>query len=120
MDEPHTNMIKTSLKALAALVVLGLSAQAAPTLTSLLVIVVLLVYARHAWTTLAQIPPRQLGELLLVAGLALFAGFLAKLDVGPLIITGLFLLVTLPLWRRARTDPREAQNTSDGEEVLEP
>lgn len=95
--------------ALGLLVVLGLAARFMPLLAQLLVILVILDYARHAWRTIAKIPVRQLGELVLVAGIALGAGFLFKLGVGGLIITGLFLLVTLPLWRLARPDPREEQ-----------
>jgi hypothetical protein len=107
MEQSEGDMMKTTLKAAGALALLGLSAQWAPTLTSLLVIVVILNYAQHAWRTIAKIPARQLGELLLVAGVALGAGLLFKLSVDGLIVTGLFLLVTLPLWRRARHDPRE-------------
>ena len=116
-DQPQGEMMKKTLKAAGALVVLGLSAQWAPTLTSLLIIVVILSYASHAWRTIAKIPSRQLGELLLVAGIALAAGLMFKLGVGGLIITGLFLLVTLPLWRIARPDPREEQAAAGGCEV---
>jgi hypothetical protein len=45
---------------------------------------------------------------------------LAKLAVAPLIITGVFLLVTLPLWRLAREDPRAEEDASADLEEVEP
>jgi hypothetical protein len=102
------------------LVLLGISARWAPTLTSLLVIVVMLHYARYAWSTVAKIPPGQLTELLVLATFALGVGFLAKLGAAPLIITGVFLLVTVPLWRLARHDPREHQDPPGSEGAERP
>ena len=104
--------MKKLTKMLLILVLLGLAAQAAPVLASLLVIVVMLHYATYAWQTLARIPAHHRTELLVVAAIALGAGFLAKLAVAPLIITGVFLLVTLPLWRLAREDPRAEEDAS--------
>jgi hypothetical protein len=119
MNEAQGETRKKTAKALGALIVLGISARWAPTLASLLVIVVVLNYARYAWHTIAKIPPRQLAELIAVAATALGVGFLAKLGTAPLILTGLFLLVALPLWRLARHDPREERGTG-GEPDSEP
>lgn len=105
---------------LVVLALLGIAAQAAPVLTALLVIVVILHYATYAWQTIARIPARHRAELLVVAAIALGAGFLAKFGVGPLIITGLFLVVTLPLWRLAREDPRAEDEPSARLEEAEP
>ncbi len=112
MNVGHEGLVKNTVKALGALVLLGISADWAPKLTSLLVIVVMFHYASYAWSRVAKIPPGQLAELLAVAMFALGVGFLAKLGVGPLIITGVFLLVTVPLWRLARHDPREDKDAS--------
>ena len=76
--------MKKLAKMLLILVLLGLAAQAAPVLASLLVIVVMLHYATYAWQTIARIPARHRAELLVVAAIALGAGFLAKLAVAPL------------------------------------
>jgi hypothetical protein len=111
--------MKKLTKMLLILVALGLAAQAAPVLSSLLVIVVMLDYATYAWRTIARIPARHRAELLVLAAIALAAGFLAKLGVGPLILTGLFLIVTLPLWRLAREDPRAEEEASAGLEEAE-
>jgi hypothetical protein len=108
MDEGHTEGgFRTTAKALAALFLIGVVSRWAPILCSLLVIAVMLHYAAYAWRTLAKIPAGQVAELLAVAAFALGTGFLAKLGVAPLIVTGLVLLVTVPLWRLARNDSRD-------------
>jgi hypothetical protein len=93
---------KQTGKTLAALLILGITAQWAPTLCSLLVAVLMLNYAGYAWRMFAKLPEDETAELLALAGFALGAGFLAKLGVAPLILTGLILIVTVPLWRIAR------------------
>lgn len=98
----ETQPAKQSGKTLAALLILGITAQWAPTLCSLLVAVLMLNYAGYAWRTFAKLPEHETAELLVLAGFALGAGFLAKLGVAPLILTGLILIVTVPLWRIAR------------------
>jgi hypothetical protein len=110
MNSYHSHPIKTAGKAVVALVMLGIASRWAATLCSLLVIFVMLQYAGHAWHTVAKLPSGQVAELLAVAGFALGIGFLAKLGVAPLILTGLVLLVTVPLWRLAREDPRPDQD----------
>jgi hypothetical protein len=50
------NGVKSISKGLGILVFLGISAQWAPTLTSLLVTVVVLRYACYAWSTIAESP----------------------------------------------------------------
>lgn len=62
MVEPHEGLVKKTATALVALVVLGLCERWAPTLTNVLRIVVLLMFAAYAWRTVAHIPPRQLAE----------------------------------------------------------
>ena len=115
MDEGHTEPIKQTGKVLAALIALGIVSRWAATLCSLLVIVVMIQYAGYAWRTLAKIPAGQVAELLVVAGFALGIGFLAKLGVAPLILTGLALLITVPLWRLARDERQESADLAIGE-----
>jgi len=110
--ESQGGLVKKTAKALAALVALGLCERWAPTLTNLLAIVVLLMFAAYAWRTVAHIPPRQLAELLVVAAAALLGGFLWQFGIGRL--TGVFLLITVPLWRRARPDPRDEEDAAHG------
>lgn len=98
----ETQPAKQMGKALAALLILAIAAQWAPMLCSLLVVVLMLNYAGYAWRMLAKLPERESAELLALAGFALGAGFLAKLGVAPLTLTGLILIVTVPLWRIAR------------------
>ena len=88
-------------KALAVLFVLGLVARWAPMLSSLLVIIVMLGLAGYVWRALAKMPSQEVAELLPLIGFALCIGFLAQLGTSPLILTGLVLLVTVPLWRLA-------------------
>src|SRR5580704_7444781 len=101
MNPDHSDPLKTVGKAVVVLVVLGIASRWAATLCSLLVVGVMLQYAGYAWHTVAKLPLGQVAELLAVAGFALGIGFLAKLGVAPLILTGLVLLVTVPLWRLA-------------------
>jgi uncharacterized membrane protein YkgB len=112
--------MKKTVKAIGILILLGISSQWAPVLTSLLVIVVMLHYATYAWQKIARLPDRHRAELVVIAATALGAGFLAKLGVGPLILTGVFLIVALPLWRLAREDPREEQEATADLEEAEP
>lgn len=99
-EEAHP--AKQTGKTLAALFILGIAAQWAPTLCSLLVVVLMLNYTGYAWRMFAKLPEHEATELLALAGFALGAGFLAKLGVAPLILTGLILIITVPLWRIAR------------------
>jgi hypothetical protein len=105
---------KQTGKTLAALFILGIAAQWAPTLCSLLVAVLMLNYAGYAWRTFAKLPEHETIELLTLAGFALGAGFLAKLGVAPLILTGLILIVTVPLWRIARRGQSNDATPNDG------
>lgn len=107
-------------KALAVLLVLGLLARWAPTLSSLLAIIVLLSLSGYVWRALAKMPSREVAELLALAGFALCMGLLAQLGTFPLILTGLVLLVTVPLWRLARgrgegTSDLASDEASDGD-----
>lgn len=114
----ETHPAKQTGKTLAALFILGIAAQWAPTLCSLLVAVLMLNYAGYAWRILAKLPDHEVTELLALAGFALGAGFLARLGVAPLILTGLVLIVTVPLWRIARrrqlsdATPNDADDSS--------
>jgi len=94
--------VKQTGKTLAALLILGIMAQWAPTLCSLLVAVLMLNYAGYVWRMFVKLPEHETAELLALAGFALGAGFLAKLGVAPLILTGMILIVTVPLSRIAR------------------
>jgi ABC-type Fe3+ transport system permease subunit len=100
---------KQTGKTLACLAILGILARWAPTLCSLIVVVVMLNYAQYAWRMLVRLPDRETAELLALAGVTLGIGFLAKLGVAPLILTATILIVTLPLWDMARRRrPNEA------------
>lgn len=109
MNQSQTEPAKQTGKALGVLIVLGIVSRWAATLCSLLVIVVMLQYAGYAWRTLAKLPPAQVGELLAVLGIALGIGFMVKLGVAPLILTGLVLLIALPLWWGRTKEGREAR-----------
>jgi len=115
VDGGHTEPIKKTGEALAALIVLGIVSRWAATLCSLLVIVLMVQYAGYAWGTIAKIPAGQVAELLAVAAFALGIGFLAKLGVAPLILTGLVLLITVPLWRIARNAQQEDRGLMNDE-----
>jgi MFS-type transporter involved in bile tolerance (Atg22 family) len=103
MNERHLQPAKQIGTALAVLTALGIASRWAPKLSSLLVILVLLYSARYAWETLAKLAPSEVAQLLAVASFALTIGFLAKFGVNALILTGLVLLVMLPLRRPTRS-----------------
>jgi hypothetical protein len=106
-DEPQP--AKQICKTLAWLVILGILARWAPTLCSLIVVVVMMSYARYVWRVLVRLPDRETAELVALAGVTLGIGFLAKLGVAPLILTGMILVITVPLWYMARRGrPNEA------------
>lgn len=99
MNEGGLQPAKQIGKALAVLTALAIASRWAPKLSSLLVIVVLFYFAQYAWGTLAKLPPSEVAQLLAIATFALTIGFLANLGVNALILTGLVLLVMLPLRR---------------------
>jgi hypothetical protein len=116
MHEEATQPVKQTVKTLAVLVVLGLTTHWAPTLCSLLVVVVLINYARYAWRALAKLSERETVELLALAAVALGCGFLAKLGFGPLILTVMILIITVPLWhiaRHGRCDAPASEGTAE-------
>ena len=112
-----TQPVKQTGKTAAALLILGITAQWASTLCSLLVAVVMLNYASYAWQLLAKLPEHETAELLALAGFALGAGVLAKLGVAPLILTGSILIVTVPLWRIARSTQSSDTTPNDDADV---
>jgi hypothetical protein len=93
---------KETGKALAVLIALRIVSHWAGTLCSLLVVVVLLHYAAYAWQTIARIPAAELTGLLAVAGFALLLGFATNLGYGALTVTGLALVMGLPIWGASR------------------
>lgn len=101
-----TESTSRAAKALAALVALALASRWAPMLCSLLTIVVMINYGRYAWRAFTKLPPEDATELLALVAVALGIGFLAKLGLGPLIVTGTVLLTSLPLWRRGKHEPQ--------------
>jgi hypothetical protein len=106
-----TESTSRAAKALAALVALALASRWAPVLCSLLTIVVMINYGGYAWRAFAKLPPEDATELMAVVAVALGIGFLAKLGIGPLIVTGAVLLTSLPLWRRAKSEPPSDEPT---------
>ena len=108
-----TESTSRAVKALAALVALALVSRWAPVLCSLLTIVVMIHYGGYAWRALAKLPSEDATELLALVAVALGIGFLAKLGVGPLILTGTVLLTSLPLWRRAKSGTQSAARSAD-------
>jgi len=104
-----------AVKVFAALIVLALASRWAPVLCSLLTIVVIVQYGGYAWRVIAKLPPKEATELLALLAVALGIGFLAKFGVGPLILTGLILLIYLPLRRRMPDTPKRNQIHADDE-----
>jgi hypothetical protein len=118
MSEARFAPVKETGKALLMLVVLGITAQWAASLSSLLVVVVMLRYAAYAWQAIAGTPSDELHGLLAVAGCALLLGFATSLGYGALTVMGLSLVIAVPLWRTASSANRadEAPEvTQDGE-----
>lgn len=101
MSEARFQPMKETGKALLMLVALGITAQWAARLSSLLVVVVLLRYATYAWQAIAGIPSDEQRRLLAVACCALLLGFATSLGYGALVVTGLALVIAIPLWRTA-------------------
>jgi fatty acid desaturase len=112
-------LVRQAGKAIATLLVLAVVARWAPVLCSLLVIIVMVHYARYAWRVVAKVPPKEAAELAALMTITLAIGFLTRLGFVGLLLTGAVLLIVLPVWRAHHTPARsqaaaeEADRDSD-------